>query len=105
VSVRDVPETVKTFTVGKMRFPETVTLRPAPGANTMFDVAEIWIFDETVVIDPNGTRAGVPVNTARMKTPDPPLPAAVDKGPPLPPDPVFEGPLTAGVVFGLPPLP
>jgi hypothetical protein len=66
-----------------VRAPETVTLRPAPDVNTRFDVAEIWIFDVTVLIDPNWTRVGAPVNTARMKIPEPPL------RPLPPPDPVF----------------
>jgi hypothetical protein len=45
VSVTDVSETVKTFTLGDMKFPETVTLPPAPGAKIMLEVADMtrWL--------------------------------------------------------------
>lgn len=61
MSVTDVPETVKTFTLGDMKFPETVTLPPAPGAKRMLEVADITrSLDALTAIVPNWVTTPVP---------------------------------------------
>jgi hypothetical protein len=86
--------------------PEMVTLHPAPGARTMFDVAEIWRFDEAfVVIDP-AELISAELNTARMKIPEPPLPPlVVFLPPPPPPDPLFSVALPPDELALIPPFP
>ena len=53
---------------------ETVTLPADEGLRTILLLDAIRIFPEAVPIDPRGTVVGDPVNTARMKTPVPPVP-------------------------------
>ena len=86
--------------------PETVTLPPLEGLRTILLLDAIWIFPEAVLIDPSGTVVGDPVNTARMKIPEPPVPPfVVFLPPPPPPDPLFEVALPPDVPALIPPLP